>query len=279
MSQYVSSNQGLQQGSERGSTLIAVLFILFIVTVLGVMAMRQGLTSLNISTHAQVRQLMVQSSDAALNQFTQTDLTSISKFSGVFGQALINSVANPGQEFVFCYQPTSTQNFGLALNANVIQGSTTDAATLISGGSANGFCDLSGATALDFGSGRKVAMTQVAVTIPTEAAGTAPGANLSRDTTVSLGSSLPQTLTTTQRLRATATTMLPAFANSSLSTVQTNCLGAANGSTAGRINDNTDPQYANTETVTDCLARYGVPANTQVQEFNLVTTLTQTAAP
>lgn len=253
--------------SEKGSALIGVLLLLLMITILGVIAMKQGLTSLGVSTNAQIKALLVQTSDTVLNTIAQTDVTKIASISGVLGAALANTV--PNQEYVFCYRPTSTDNFGLSLNANIIQGKTTAAVdgtsnvtTVDSGG--NGFCDLD----VDFGSGRKATVTQVAVTVPTDVSILPPLSGLSHNgTNVSLGSSLPQGFTTQQRVRVTATSILPAFSANTTSSIESDCL-------QGRISDNTDPSFAGVENVTDCLARKGVPANTQVQEFSLRTTLT-----
>ncbi len=257
----------LSKNSQKGSTLIAVLLLLLMITVLGVIAMKQGLTSLSLSTNAQIQSLLTQSSDSVLNTIANTDVTKIASITGVIGAALSNP--NLGHEYVFCYRPTSTDNFGSSLNANIIKGKTTTAVDGTSNVTAvdtggNGFCDLD----VDFGSGRKATVTQVAVTIPTDASNLPPLSGLSHNgTNVSLGSSLPQGFTTQQRVRVTATSMLPAFAASSTADIESDCL-------QGRISDNTDQSLVGVENVTDCLARKGVPANTQVQEFSLRTTLT-----
>ncbi|MDE2420531.1 MAG: pilus assembly protein [Gammaproteobacteria bacterium] len=257
---------------QRGSSLIAVLLILLLITVLGVYAMRQGLATLNISTNAQVRQLLVQSSDTVLNGFTQTDVNTLTNAAGAIGLAMINQQAAVSSsvssaEYVFCYRPATTQGFAQSQNTNVIAASTTDQATLLDGGH-GGFCDLTA----DFGSNRKAAVTQVAVTLPRD---TAPiGAYLVQGT---WSAQLPSGVTNPQRVRITATSMLPAFSNTPVSTVQTTCLGSTDGSTAGRISDNTLQLQTNPstapESLTDCLSRLGVPANTQVQEYNAIATL------
>jgi hypothetical protein len=143
----MSNGNGLSKRSEEGSALIGVLLILFLITVLGAISMRQGLTSLNISTNAQVQALLVQTTDTVLNKVATADVTTITSISGVVGAALANGA--PNQEYVFCYRPTSTDNFGLSLNANIIQGKTTAAVdgtsnvtTVDSGG--NGFCVFAG---------------------------------------------------------------------------------------------------------------------------------------
>ncbi|MBC7751365.1 MAG: pilus assembly protein [Candidatus Saccharibacteria bacterium] len=267
ISQYYTSTQSeLYAKNQRGSTLIAVLLILLVITVLGVMAMRQGLTTLGISTSAQVRQLLVQSSDTVLNTYSNLDMNASGALSlaTVVGSAL--SPDNLGRELVFCYRPTKAEVFNATIKANTIHAGTGDASVVDDSGG-GGFCNLT----TDFGSGRNAVVTQVAVLQPTTESTGRPGDALARDTSVSENSGLPKGLTTQQPLRIISTSMLPSMATGSLSDVQTNCL-------EGRISDNTDEANANKETITDCLARYGVPANTQVQEYNLSSGLTQTTA-
>lgn len=254
--------------SQTGSTLVAVLLLLIVITVIGVIAMKQGLTSLNISTNSQIQTVLAQSSDSVINQFARSDLTAIGSATGVLGAAINNPT--PGQEYVFCYRPTSTDAFGLSLNANIIQGNTNSTVTNVDVDTTN-FCNLSGST--DFGSNRKAAITQVAVTVPTDASILPPLSGLPRGgTDISLGSQLPKSFIMQQRVRVTSTSMLPAFSASPLSTVQTECV-------QGRISDNSDTPLQNVENLTDCLARRGLPANTQVQEFSLQTTLADQTAP
>lgn len=249
--------------SQAGSTLISVLLILLVITIIGVIAMKQGLTSLNIATNSQVQTVLAQSSDAVINEFTRTDLVAVTSLAGVIGAAAGNP--NLGQEYVFCYRPTKTDPFGLAINANLIQGNTDASVTAINGTDSTNYCDLTS----DFGSGRKATVTQVAVTVPLDSSNLPPLSGLPRGgTDISTGSALPKIFTTQQRIRVTSTSVLPAFSTSSLSSVQSDCL-------RGRVSDNTDAPLVDVENVTDCLARKGVPANTQVQEFSLQTRIAE----
>lgn len=265
----------LNHHAQRGSSLIAVLLILLVITVLGVMSMRQGLTTLNISTNSQVRQLLVQSSDAALNNFSRIDLTNLTASDNVIGLAVSDFLSGvTGQEYVFCSRPSGTNDFANSFDSITIQAGTGDIPDVKANSGGTGFCDLTA----DFGSARRAAVTQVAVTVPTNADDEGkPGDYLPRSTNVSGGQ--PNPTVTTQRVRATSTSMLPAFATSPIATVQDTCLGKVDGTAAGRISDNTDADLTGKETLTDCLARYGVPANTQVTEFNLTSRLTETVAP
>lgn len=57
---------------QKGAALIAVLIILTIITLLGVTAMRMGLTSLSLATNSQVSQLLFQSADFGTSSFVNT---------------------------------------------------------------------------------------------------------------------------------------------------------------------------------------------------------------
>lgn len=52
--------------NQTGATLIVVLVLLLVITIIGTLAIRQSLMSLNIVTNSQAQQLLVQNSDAAL---------------------------------------------------------------------------------------------------------------------------------------------------------------------------------------------------------------------
>ena len=57
---------------QRGAALIAVLVILVVITLLGVTAMRMGITSLALATNSQVVQVLFQSADIGTNQLFNT---------------------------------------------------------------------------------------------------------------------------------------------------------------------------------------------------------------
>lgn len=266
------------KAAQQGATLIIVLFVLLLVTIVGVLAIRVALTSLNIATNSQIGQLLIQTADTPINQFSNVDLSTVVDLSGVIGAAIQDSEVDPGKEYVFCYKPTSNEKFAASLNMTVIRppainaGANTKAT--ISQGGGTGFCDLQ----TDFGSGREAVVTQVAVKIPTDPpADAAPGAYLARGTNVSQGTILPKNVVAQQRIRVTTTAILPAYARSNLTTIQNDCIGSS--SAAGYINDNVDTAVSGKKTLADCLSGYSVPVNSQTQEFNLVTMFNQTVAP
>jgi hypothetical protein len=259
---------------QQGATLIVVMVMLLLVTVVGVLAMRVAMTSLNISTNSQIGQLLVQSADTPINEImkvAQNDAANFVSYSSVIGAALKESEVSPEAEYIFCYKPTSTTvKFGQFVDATLLKPGAADIATVIDGG-VRGFCDLSA----DFGSMRQAAITQVAITIPLDANDGIRGSNLVRGTNLSDGTPLPKTLISKQRIRMITTSMLPAYATTSLANIQSECLSTAN----AKISDNLDPANQSKQSLADCLRERGMPVNTQVQEFNYANILTQEQAP
>ena len=260
--------------SERGATLIVVLVVLIMITIIGVLAIRVALTSLNISANAQLGQLLGQTADTPLNQIYTSDVSKILDISGAIGYALQENKLEPGKEYIFCYRPTSNEKFGASLGVTTLRvpAKKTDLATVASGG-ADGFCNLE----KDFGSSRKAIVTQVAIKIPANAMDEiAPGGSLPRGTNLSSGTSAQKNIAEQQRVRITTTSIVPAYA-SDLDAAQ-KCIGK-DATQPGYINDNTDPELSDFKTVANCLAGLGVPVNSQTQEFNLQTFYEQIEAP
>lgn len=260
--------------SQKGATLIVVLFMLILITLIGVFAIRTAITSLNIATNTQVGQFLSQTADTPLNQFYTSDLSKMVDLSGAVGFALQDSKLEPGNEYVFCYRPTSSVKFGASQNVATLRIPTSKIAkpTVASGG-ATAFCDLT----KDFGSNREAVVTQVAVKIPTDALSDLdPGALLGEGTNVSAGTILPKNVVEQQRVRVTTTSILPAFAKD-IKAAQA-CIGV-DASNPGYISDNTDIEMKDFKTIANCLVDLGVPVNSQTQEFNLQTLFTQTEKP
>lgn len=266
--------------NERGATLIIVLMILLVMTIIGVMGIRVALTSLNISTNSQINQLLSQTADTPLNIVANTDLSSISDLSGVIGMAVEESRNSPGKEFIFCYRPMSNEKFGTSLGVTVLippdKNAPAKTKPSVDSGGVEGYCDLT----KDFGSARKAIVTQVAVKIPTDAlpGDLSPGALLGRGTNLSSGTIMPRSLLEQQRIRVTTTSIMPWYGSADIDEVQKECLGP-DGNKAGYINDNLDNDVVGKYTVVQCLADYGIPVNSQTQEFNLQTMFVEKVAP
>ena len=270
------------QRQQRGATLIVVLIMLLVITIVGVLAIRVAMTSLNIATNSQIGQLLLQTGDTPtnilLNRSNYKNLTSITS---VVGKA-ISDQKDPlkhGREYVFCYRPTSALQVNSILDMTVL---IPPAATAVDDTKAtvdstesnrSGFCDLES----DFGSAREAVVTQVAIKYIAEANPDAsPGADLDRGTDASKDSNIQQGKVD-GRIRVTATSILPNYSSADLATVQTACIG--NASAVGYINDNTDVGLRTKKTMADCLTEYGIPVNTQIQEIDLKTRFVQVTAP
>lgn len=256
---------------QKGATLIVVLIMLLIIAIVGALAIRVAIVSLGVATNSQVDQLNFQSSDTPLMLLTKMDPTTITNFGNVVGASLRESESNPGAEYIFCYKPTSTTvKFSQTLDAALIRAGTGNDATK-EAGIGNGFCQLG----TDFGSARTAVVTQIAVTVPTDASIDDPGSNLPRGINLSEGTQLPKSMTTTQRIRAISTAILPGYSSTSATTVQSNCLSVAH----AKISDNMSESLKNKETLADCLKTNQVPFSVQVQEFNYLNKLTEVTAP
>lgn len=267
------------QRQQCGATLIVVLMMLLVITIVGVFAIRVAMTSLNIATNSQIGQLLLQTGDTPtnliLNRSNYKNLTSITS---VVGKA-ISDQKDPlkhGREYVFCYRPTSALQVNSILDMTVLippDATATKATVDTTESNRSGFCDLES----DFGSSREAVVTQVAVKYISESdPDAAPGADLDRGTDASKDSNVQQGKVD-GRVRITATAILPHYSRSNLADVQEDCIG--NGSTAGYINDNTDTGLRTKKTMADCLTKYGIPVNMQIQEIDLKTRFVQITAP
>ena len=259
---------------QKGMTLIATLFTLLIVTIVGALAIRIAMTSLNIATNAQINQFLSQTADTPINQIYTSNLSTMVDLSGAVGYALSDSKIEPGNEYIFCYRPTSNVKFGASFNVTTLRPPTAkgEKATVADGG-ALGFCDLT----KDFGSKREAVVTQVAVKIPSDPIDLAtlpPGVTLGRGNNLTEGSLTPKNMVEQQRIRVTTTAILPSFA-SDIKSAQA-CLGK-DATTPGYINDNLDKSTKGFTTTADCLSDIGVPVISQVQEFNLQTIFSKTS--
>lgn len=145
---------------QRGATLIVVLVLLLVVTILGTMAVRQSITSLNIATNSQAQALLLQSSDTAF--FNIEDAKALASHlltNGLFG--FVKTDNNKGKELVFCYRPRQHARFFNLQDASLIYYDSNGRINNSSFGT-SGYCSV---TANDFGSQRSAVITQIAVKV------------------------------------------------------------------------------------------------------------------
>lgn len=81
---------------------------------------------------------------------------------------------------------------------------------------------------------------------------------------------MPRNVVEQQRIRVTTTAVMPSFSAD---------ITEANKCMKEKINDNVDADTATMTTVAQCLAKLGVPVDSQVQDFNLQTLFEQVQAP
>ena len=111
------------QRQQRGATLIVVLIMLLVITLVGVLAIRVAMTSLNIATNSQISQLLLQTGDTPTNLLlNRTSYKNLTSVMSVVGKA-IDDQKDPlkhGREYIFCYRPTSALQVNSILDMTVL---------------------------------------------------------------------------------------------------------------------------------------------------------------
>ena len=252
---------------QRGATLIVVLILLLVVTILGTLAIRQGITSLNIATNSQVQSLVLQNSDSTLfNIENPAQLGQYAAGSGFIGY--LKSPDNKFKEVVFCYRGSATQFFDVNRFSVIYWESGTSPKNDELG--TDGYCNpaTTGATG-DFASARDAVLTQVSVRL-TE------GTQQAFDNAVNGTANDPATKTPPSEIYVfNAVSIVPALVPSGVTRAQIyHCLSdrmskptIPEGVTPASDSIISDPKADAADTVTDCLARLNVPFSTQVGEY------------
>lgn len=238
---------------QQGATLIVVLVLLVIITILGTLAIRQSLTSLNIATNSQAQQLLMQSSDAVLYRLSELGFARTSgNPTSLIGYAL----QNQGKEVVFCFRSQTNPNTAFSVdNTSSLVWNNTNTDINVDG--VSGFCSLT--TENDYASSRKAQLTQVAMIVNPITKVSAQPLQF-----VNIGSDLDSLgkLDTEQskKIRVYVTSILPNLSTAATTDIEA-CLKRPNES----------PLSGSGTTISTCLEKLGVPYNTQVQDFSLNT--------
>jgi len=150
---------------QRGAALIIVMILLVAITVIGTLAVRQGMVSLGVATNSQAQQLLMQNSDAAFFNVEKTDniIQSLSS-SGMFGY--IDGATNKDKEIVFCFRGDKPDFFDIN-RASIIEWNAPDGKPKNDSLGTDGYCNAKPQSINFFTSGRKAVMTQVAVKFST----------------------------------------------------------------------------------------------------------------
>jgi Tfp pilus assembly protein PilV len=255
---------------QQGSALISVLIILLVITVLGVIAIRQGLTSLNLSTSTQVQALLFQSADYGIDQVylnldSSKDVIDSQSAFGIIGFTLLS-----GNEVVFCLPANKNLEDLFNSPSSLGQNKINDAGVL-SNQNNDSYCDVTDAN--DFSSGRKANITQLALMVPTDADTGLPFATAleATDADAVFGSNSSDSTNQQSkpvRLRVYATTVAPALSQQADATQVNACLRL--------LNDRSRAvEASNADTVTDCLTRQAVPFATHTEEYLMRNTSTR----
>lgn len=165
----------VKMNKQRGAAILVVMLILLVITVLGITAVRMGLTSLTIATNSQVSALLFQSADTGLISFEQrvnADPAGAALPTGVIGPAL----NVPGSEVLYC---------------------STKLDRLRAGGCQAG-------VAADFTSARDVGLNQVSIEVPAAADG-------SPMKSIVLGTDMDRAGIPTYRVKVHSTALIPVF--------------------------------------------------------------------
>ncbi|MDF2446182.1 MAG: pilus assembly protein PilX [Moraxellaceae bacterium] len=213
--------------SQRGVALIVTLFILLVVTFMGLVAMRTGLMQVAMATNSQVSVVLFQNADAGTGTVENViNSSSMAYANGPTGPiTLIKD--NPGAEVVGCLTKD-----GLVLATSVAAADKKK-------------CDLDNNA--QYVSGRNVVAVQVAVRTPVDASGKSQSViNYGTDESVLPGGG-------GALVAVYSTSVMPAFGSATTSVIE-GCLNLPHEGTAGN-------------TVTDCLTTNNASFQTVVQEF------------
>ncbi|ENX40170.1 MULTISPECIES: pilus assembly PilX family protein [Acinetobacter] len=262
---------------QKGATLITVLFILLLMTIIGTFAVKQSIVGLNIATNSQARNLMQQTADAVFfaieqdnknNSILQKNLSSL----GMLGMVKSDSFLK--KELVFCYRPKTQKNMFDLKNASIVSwqevtdpSDNTKKITQIKNDElgVTGFCQY---TSNDFSSGRDIMISQIAV----------KKSAVNSDVPfkfypIGTDTSTVQ-LDNIQPVRVVVTTIIPGMATG----------GSSWSSNTTEINkcfknytNEKSTEYSDTETVTDCFEKIGVPYSQQVMDYAVVSYATKSS--
>lgn len=245
--------------NQQGATLIVVLILLLVITVLGTLAIRSSLTSLNIATNSQAQQLLIQNSDAAIfNVENPALIERNTAYDGLFG--LVKTDVNKGKELVFCYKGSAAIFYDISRASFMqwVSGTSPNNSEL----GINGYCKLDSSNNF-FTSGRKAVMTQVSIKVNTDASSNLDRAfeHMQRGTDAESAK-----IDKSEKILVTATSIVPSMSTANDTDIN-NCFSTHMNQVV--IPSDVTPATGMNKSVSQCLQDLGVPVNTQIAEYNL----------
>lgn len=260
--------------SQSGATLIVVLLFLMLIILVGVIAVRNSMTSLRLATSDQVDTLLLTASDNTnknieniINeaQYKDESATLLGPL-GFFGYFMsVGATSNRGDQVIFCYRPR--KNYFFKMSEATVLNSANKGKLIGGSGASGGFCQAN--TAADYVNARQNVMTQVSITrpntvsVPVSAFGHVPlGKTITTEDSTS----------TSPSFRIHSTSILPAMSSATTDEI-TECLKKpsenANSFVSGVEKDNPTANTYYGETRNECLTKLGVPAKVLVGDVRL----------
>ena len=230
---------------QKGATLIVVLILLVALTVIGTLAIRQSLVSLNIATNGQAQQLLIQNSDSAtFNVENPNSLIRSLARDGMFG--FIKGSTNKGKELIFCYRGDQSQFFNLSRASLIYEqnGSIVNNSLGVSG-----YCQLGSQNF--FTSNRRAVLTQVSVSF-VEGGNVKPFQFYIRGTDPEKAK-----IEQTERVVVNTVSLIPSLSTATDEEINT-CLST-------RLSNTNIP----THSIATCLSSLNVPFTVHVTEYTL----------
>ncbi|GAA4999695.1 type IV fimbrial biogenesis protein [Acinetobacter puyangensis] len=189
-----------------GATLIIILIILVVVTLLGTIAVRSGILGLKIATNSQIRELLLENSNAALfNIEDPAQVTRQLAEDGIF--AYFRSAENARDELVFCYRASENVFFSRGKASAILVNNNT---VTITKQGVDGFCQ-----AHQFASGRSAILSQVYVSKNTTSS--QPFATVPRGSSLGEG----QQTSMLNPIHVTVISVLPSFSAATKAQIET----------------------------------------------------------
>ncbi len=244
--------------SQRGAALIVVMVMLLVIMIIGTIAVRQSLVSLNIATNGQAQQLLMQNSDAAFyNVEKEANLVQSLTASGMFGY--INGAANKDKEMVFCFRGAESDFFNINRASLMIWEAGKAAPTNNSLGS-DGYCSVESTSSNFFTTGRKVVMTQVSVKFSSQTEndpfyGMQYGTD---DKGVKFEKNKP--------VKVFAVSIMPTFSSETAANID-ECLNSHMSEVSIPSGTTVAANSIYRQSITECLASRNIPFTTQVTEY------------
>lgn len=254
---------------QTGATLIVVLILLLVITVIGTLAIRSSLTSLNIATNSQGQQLLLQNSDAAIfNVESPNLLQRNTAYDGLFG--LVKTDANKGKELVFCYKGTETSFYDISRASFMqwVSGTAPNNSEL----GVDGYCKLDSSNNF-FTSGRKAVMTQVSIKVNTDPSSTLVGLDRAFEHMQRGTDAESAKIDKSEKILVTATSIVPSMSSASDTDIN-DCFKLHMNQVL--IPSGVTPATGMNKSVSQCLQDLGVPVNTQITEYNLTQAFSRT---